>query len=520
MHWYGNPMWFAVPLDVNLWEVFGKGCFVMEQKTHRIVPIDGSGFAAAPLEAGGVYSLFGKNGSKLIKECHHLRSQLGLVRGELQRVQQRSQRFETVTQEQLRAATTLLQKAVDIGRDGRGADLELIEGAIGALQVAQRRIDAVQQALPPAEPPVERAVSASADGAGGQGGASAEEVAEEGAREEQPRAQAASGEESSAERAQSGAEVSASSAPLPQHASAPAPPDGVLTVAVTQRGGCARGKPDYPHQWARQSKLRTLGKGELMTYVPVGYIRSCFAEKNGTPRQGSVCPASRASLELKLPNNLNARHSLDGLETFSHVWLLWHFHQNGPASIRSKVAPPRLDGERVGLFATRSPHRPNAVGLSAVRLDRIEGSTLHLSGVDLIDGTPVLDVKPYVPLADSLPPAEVRVPWWLRPETAPVHDLEVVMEPGAREQLRALQAALNFFASADDAEEAIRQVLRADPRSVYWRHAHSDEQYGFSIDQLNVVCRFDDGGRAVVTSVQHLALSDRAHLQPGDNRTT
>jgi tRNA-Thr(GGU) m(6)t(6)A37 methyltransferase TsaA len=257
-----------------------------------------------------------------------------------------------------------------------------------------------------------------------------------------------------------------------------------------------------------------------MSCVPIGHIHSCFAEKNGTPRQGSICPASRATLELKLPGTLIPEHSVEGLEQYSHVWLLWQFHQNGPAAIRSKVSPPRLDGVRVGLFATRTPHRPNAIGLSAVKLERIDGCTLHLSGVDLIEGTPILDVKPYVPLADSLPPADVRVPYWLRPETAPVSDLEVEVTEEAREQIRALRGALSFFASEAEAEAAIQQVLRAEPRSVFWRHAHADEMYGFSIDQLNVICRFE-GIRAIVTRVEHLALCDRAHLHKptGDDRS-
>ena len=139
--------------------------------------------------------------------------------------------------------------------------------------------------------------------------------------------------------------------------------------------------------------------------------------------------------------------------------------------------------------------------------------------MDLIDGTPVFDVKPYVPIADSLALGEVSVPPWLRPDTAPVADLDVEMTESARAQLRELEPALAFFRSAAEAEGAIQQVLRADPRSVFWRHAHADEMYGFSIDQLNVVCHFRDG-RAHVTSVQHLALSDRAHatLKSGDDR--
>lgn len=472
IHWYGNPTWFAVPLGANVWEIFGKGCFVVEQESRRVIPINEDGFTAEPFRKDMAYALYSKSGPKLLRECHNLRGAVSALRGELERVRLRSARFERVTLEQLRAATELLAAAV-APREA-GADVRSIGDAMSQLRSLQRRIETVNLVEPGA-----------ADGA------------------EQPRpAQLVS------------AAVEASN-DAPQQA--PAPPNlgaavsgAAIPVAVTPKGGCARGKPDHPHQWGRVSRPAASSAAGSVLFTPIGHVKSCFAEKNGTPRQGSICPSSRAVLELKLPATLNAEHAVEGLEHFSHVWLLWQFHQNGVAAIRSKVAPPRLDGERVGLYATRSPHRPNAIGLSAVRLDRIEGSTLYLSGVDLIDGTPVFDVKPYVPIADSLPPGDVAVPYWLRPETAPVADLEVEITEAARAQIRKLEPALVFFRSATEAEDAIRQVLRADPRSVFWRHSHANELYGFSIDQLNVVCHFADG-RAHVTSVDHLALSDRSH---------
>jgi tRNA-Thr(GGU) m(6)t(6)A37 methyltransferase TsaA len=475
MHWFGNPTWFAVPLQANVWDVFGKGCFIIELESRRVVPMDDAGFTTEPLIAGASYALYGKSGSKLLRECHNLRVQMNALRGDMTRVSQRANRFERVTVQQLTSASEILAAALAPCEHGAAPNVQSVAEALSQLRVLQRRIETIDVA----------------DTDAGEG---------EGA--PPPRAV------QTAPSASANAALSAAGAGTPAELLADAVP-----VVLAPRGGCARGKPDHPHQWSRMTRGGSQHTAGGVSFSPIGHISSCFAEKNGTPRQGSICPASRATIELKLPDSLNAVHALEGLEEFSHVWLLWQFHQNGPASIRSKVSPPRLDGERVGLYATRSPHRPNAIGLSAVRLERIEGTTLHLSGVDLIEGTPIFDIKPYVPIADSLPPGEVRVPYWLRPETAPVADLEVDISDEARAQICALERALTFFRSAAEAEDAIRQVLRADPRSVFWRHSHKDETYGFSIDQLNVVCRFD-AGRAIVVRVEHLALGGNRSRTP------
>ncbi|XP_068614185.1 tRNA (adenine(37)-N6)-methyltransferase-like [Brachionichthys hirsutus] len=143
-----------------------------------------------------------------------------------------------------------------------------------------------------------------------------------------------------------------------------------------------------------------LEKGNIRT-APIGYISSCFSVKNGTPRQPSVCGPSRAQLCIQQSVFNNPEHALVGLEHYSHVWVIFLFHKNGHLSYKAKVKPPRLDGHRVGVYSTRSPHRPNALGLTLARLDEIVGDTIHLSDIDMIDGTPVLDIKPYIPEYDS-----------------------------------------------------------------------------------------------------------------------
>ena len=144
-------------------------------------------------------------------------------------------------------------------------------------------------------------------------------------------------------------------------------------------------------------------------YSSIGVIRSAFPEKFGIPRQPGLVPESRATVEME--NNPEFRTALQALEKFSHCWIIFAFHDVDAGHWNPTVRPPRLGGaKRVGLFASRSPHRPNPIGISAVRIDRVEadargGPKLHVSGADFLDGTPVLDIKPYIKYADSIPRA-------------------------------------------------------------------------------------------------------------------
>lgn len=133
---------------------------------------------------------------------------------------------------------------------------------------------------------------------------------------------------------------------------------------------------------------------------PIGQIRTEFAEKRAVPRQPSVCPKLLGCVELNKDVFNNPEHSLDGLNEFSHLWIIYHFHKN-ESHAKAKVAPPRLSGERVGIFSTRSPHRPCPIGLSLVEIERIDGKNVYFHGTDMVDGTPVLDLKPYIPRYDN-----------------------------------------------------------------------------------------------------------------------
>ena len=251
--------------------------------------------------------------------------------------------------------------------------------------------------------------------------------------------------------------------------------------------------------------------------TPIGCLESCFTHRNGTPRQPGLVPSAAA--RLRVTWGTCPEHTLAGLEAFSHVWLLFLFDQNrgGLEVVKAKVKPPRLDGAVTGLFACRTPHRPNPIGLSLVRLERVDGDTLYLNGADLIDGTPVVDIKPYVPFADS-PRADsgaTRAPTWVMEGARDRLRVEVTEQ--ARSELRALcggeaprdqphqagsaagratraapTTALRFYAGRPEAAEAaLTEVLAADPRSVYRKQKCEGQGYCVTLDGLEASCRFE-----------------------------
>ena len=140
----------------------------------------------------------------------------------------------------------------------------------------------------------------------------------------------------------------------------------------------------------------------------IARVRTPFAEKFGVPRQAGLVPEIRGTVVFE-PEYRNA-DALRGIEGFSHLWLIWQFDRAVRERWSPTVRPPRLGGNRrMGVFATRSPFRPNAIGLSCVKLEGVEqtreGTVLRISGADLADGTPILDIKPYLPYCDSVPRA-------------------------------------------------------------------------------------------------------------------
>ena len=227
------------------------------------------------------------------------------------------------------------------------------------------------------------------------------------------------------------------------------------------------------------------------TLRPVGYIESCFPEKFATPRQGALVPDSRALLRIELEDGLDAAQALCGLELYSHAWLLWVFHLNGHAATRAKVAPPRCRGERVGVFATRSPFRPNPLGLSLVRLLGVEGDRISLSGIDLVNGTPVIDIKPYIPGYDAVS-GLCKTPEWTNPSPLRVCFDATALD--AIDQLCAHREEPGRLLDAAALRRTLQQALSADPRPLYrWRREHKQTTslYTVTIDGLSARCRFE-----------------------------
>lgn len=186
----------------------------------------------------------------------------------------------------------------------------------------------------------------------------------------------------------------------------------------------------------------------------IGHLRSCLREKFGAPRQPLLAPGATATLTIK--KEFLPEHSLAGLEGFTHVWLFSYFHLNTNKKFLPKVRPPRLKGAAVGLFASRSPHRPSALGLSLARLAKVDGDTLHLAGVDLVDGTPILDVKPYIPEWDSVPHASAG---WVK--DAPFPTLRVVLSKKALADVKAAEKRLKRTGLA----QLLKDLLSQDPRN-------------------------------------------------------
>ena len=222
-----------------------------------------------------------------------------------------------------------------------------------------------------------------------------------------------------------------------------------------------------------------------MDMRPIAHIKSDFSEKFGIPRQSGLVEELTASVvfepEYRDPS------ALRGLEGFSHLWLIWEFSQARREGWSPTVRPPRLGGnKRLGVFATRSPFRPNPLGLSCVRLlevrqDREQGTVLVVSGADLLDGTPIYDIKPYLPYADCKP--EAVGGFAARPKGA---DLAVDCSPALLDRV------------PEDKRAALLAVLAQDPRPQY--QDDPERVYGMAFAGLEVKFRVA-GERLTVTEI-------------------
>ncbi|KAL3152122.1 hypothetical protein ABBQ32_001220 [Trebouxia sp. C0010 RCD-2024] len=281
-----------------------------------------------------------------------------------------------------------------------------------------------------------------------------------------------------------------------------------------------------------------LVKEDSTTYPlkPIGILESCFRQRNGTPRQPLLVPAAKARLKLRsgIPPAC-----LEGLEGYSHCWIIYIFHRNtdlqdlwrpDDRGLKAKVQVPKLNGKRVGVFATRTPHRPNPIGLSVARVDHVSGDTVMFRGADVVDGTPVLDIKPYIPYVDG--GVDAQAPAWVSgdSESSVLHVADVSLAEGVADLLQqrwkqslAQRAATRPLCnSPEEFTELLLQVLSRDIRSLHQRLQHVDSvpktvrhrgqhnshmsQYRVMLDGMDVLYNFDKSGsiKVVDVDIDHL----------------
>lgn len=217
-----------------------------------------------------------------------------------------------------------------------------------------------------------------------------------------------------------------------------------------------------------------------MTLEPVAYFRAPLAGKFGLPRQSGIAPSLKG--EVVLEPAFRGTEALRGLEGFDYLWLIWGFSLNGTSPEgKTTVRPPRLGGNaRVGVFASRSPFRPNPLGLSCVRIERITPDAISVLGADLADGTPIYDIKPYLPYADAFPQARGG------------YTDSVEWQPLQVEFPEALRSELG---EADTA--ALAEILSQDPRPAF----HDDPERVYALEYKGRTVRFRVNG-SVVTVLQ------------------
>ena len=308
-----------------------------------------------------------------------------------------------------------------------------------------------------------------------------------------------------------------------------------------------------------ESPNKDLLKNSSMTFRPIGRMKeSWFTTKNGTPRQPTICRYSKGTIDISemeanFSNCSNPQHAIENLSEFSHIWIIFYFdqsvqHQDTPnpgieyikTFSKTKVAPPRLGGQRVGLFSTRSPHRPNLIGLTLGKIESVIDSKIHVSGIDLLQGTPILDIKPYIPHYDMPPklhsiisaPSDhhseenelinnrdniafentnkeqftetleqnddttsIKTPCWVENRS-----LKVIFSQRSINNINSILQTENLN-SKEEMIASIVSILQADPRSSYRKSKCNDRLYYFSLNKnIHITAWFDDQSKGNINS--------------------
>ncbi len=222
-----------------------------------------------------------------------------------------------------------------------------------------------------------------------------------------------------------------------------------------------------------------------MEITPIGYISTPYKEKFAIPRQPGLVKAAKGIIQLD-PEfaDINA---FRGIEQFSHLWLIFQFNHVPTGKWSPLVRPPRLGGnEKLGVFATRSTHRPSNMGLSVVQFEKVENKNgkvlVHVAGVDLMDGTPILDIKPYIAYVDAIPEAKSGFAG-----EAPAA-ISVVFS------ITAQQALEQYKKQSPDLEQLIKETLALNPAPAYHndQNKNADRIYGVRIYELNVTWKIKE----------------------------
>lgn len=236
---------------------------------------------------------------------------------------------------------------------------------------------------------------------------------------------------------------------------------------------------------------------------PIGFVHSCYPDKFGTPRQPGLAKEARAF--LKLNPQVQPEFSLIGLTDFSHLWVIFLFHKNNSTRFHAKIHPPRLKGETIGVFASRSPHRPNPIGLSLVEIVSVENNGIWVKGVDFIEGTPILDIKPYLVHVESQPLAQSG--WSERLETP---HFDIIWSTESRNFIENwIKSGVGLNIGLNEITQLIENTLRLDPRPLVYRGYEGEEsphkdQHAVRIYDIDIHFRFLKVDQIIIEQIQHL----------------